>query len=98
MALHHPRELPGSQLQQNQEIDRLGLPRIVDDNQLHQLIKTEELVRIPEDEKLRTTLRREDHKVVKPWVRDFLLDMADSFYLNFRVPLVVDSAVRTVEQ
>lgn len=99
MALHHhPKILPGSQYQQNQEIDRLQLPRIVDDRQLHQLIETKELVKIPENEKLNTTIASPDRMVVKPWVLGFLLDMADGFYNLFHRSLVVDSATRTIEQ
>jgi hypothetical protein len=40
----------------------------------------------------------EDHKYVRPWARDFIRDMASSFYISFNKPLVIDSAVRTAEQ
>jgi hypothetical protein len=87
----------GSMVRQNQEIDHLNLPRIVNNEQLHQLISQGELVRIPENETLTTTIS-EDRKYVRPWVRYFIQDMAAGFFSNFNKPLVIDSAVRTVEQ
>jgi len=86
-------------IRQNQEIDRLQLPRIVNDRQLHQLISQGELVRIKENESLKVSeVVLGDHKFVRPWTESFLEDMSRSFYLRFGIPLVVDSAVRTVEQ
>lgn len=88
----------GSMFKQNQEIDRLNLPRIVDDNQLHQLIDQGELVKIEENSRILVQPIRDDRKYVRPWARLFSIDMADRFYANFNKPLVIDSAVRTAEQ
>lgn len=88
----------GSMVRQNQEIDCLNLPRIVNDKQLHQLISQGELVRITENETTILMPVSEDRKYVRPWVRDFIRDMAAGFFSNFNKPLVIDSAVRTVEQ
>lgn len=96
---HHPCKglLCGGQVAQNQEIDRLGLVRVVDDNQLYQLIRTGELVRLTENEKLR--LEPQVIPWVRPWTVAFVMDMADRFYSDFHgVHLIVDSAIRTVEQ
>src|SRR5436305_10387716 len=41
-----------SMLRQNEEIDRLQLPRIMDDAQLEELVRTEELVPIEESKSL----------------------------------------------
>ena len=82
---------------QNQEIDRLRLPRIYNDTQLHQLIDSGELVRIPDNETL-VVLPSKDRRYCRPWTRNFIVDMGYSFFHRFNKPLVVDSAVRTVEQ
>lgn len=88
----------GSMVRQNQEIDHLKLPRIVNNEQLHQLIGQGELVRIQENETTVLIPVSEDRKYARPWVRDFIRDMAAGFFSNFNKPLVIDSAVRTVEQ
>lgn len=104
-SIHHTKHpsilaaKPNSMVLQNQEIDRLKLPRIVDDSQLHQLEQSGELVRIPENEKLAVSpVVKEDRRYVRPWTSLMVMDIANAFYNVFSIPLIVDSAVRTVEQ
>lgn len=88
----------GSMIQQNQEIDRLNLPRIVNDNQLHQLISQGELVKLEESNALSLQPISEDRKYARSWVRNFVSDMASAFFHTFDKRLLIDSAVRTAEQ
>lgn len=88
----------GSQLRQNAEIDRLQLPRIADDRQLHDLIQVGELVHISTSATLQTSVGKEDRRYLRPWANVFLVDMGQAYYSAFGVPLIVTSAVRTVEQ
>lgn len=84
---------------QNQEIDRLQLPRIADEEQLLELERTGELVPIEETQALRWSAAiQADKRYSRPWTRQFLEDMSTGYYKQFRVPLQVNSAVRTVEQ
>lgn len=86
-------------IRQNQEIDNLKLPRIVDESQLKQLISQNELVKIPENGYIRIEEHvKPDHKYVKPWTRNFIVLMADNFYSDNHQLLIIDSAVRTIEQ
>lgn len=88
-----------SMVKQNQEIDNLKLPRIVDDSQLKQLISQNELVKLPENVHIRIEEHVKPlHKYVRPWTRNFVIFMADSFYSDNHQLLIIDSAVRTVEQ
>lgn len=84
---------------QNQEIDRLQLPRIADEEQLLELERTGELVPIEETQTLRWSAAiQADKRYSRPWTRQFLEDMSTGYYKQFHVPLQVNSAVRTVEQ
>jgi Family of unknown function (DUF5715) len=88
-----------SQLRQNEEIDRLQLPRIADDQQLWELERTQELVPIPESTSLHVSAAvKPDKRYARPWVTQFLADMSHAYYKEFRQPLQVNSAVRTIEQ
>ncbi len=88
-----------SQLRQNEEIDRLQLPRIADDQQLLELERTQELVPIQETRALHISAAiKPDKRYARPWVTQFLNDMSESYYKEFRQPLQVNSAVRTIEQ
>jgi len=88
-----------SQLRQNQEIDRLSLPRIANDFELQELELREELVPLNDSRTLQlganlTPTRR----YCRPWTRDFVEDLSEAFYEEFHHPLQLTSAVRTVEQ
>jgi hypothetical protein len=88
-----------SLLRQNEEIDRLQLPRINDNQQLLELERTQELVPIQETRALRVSPAvQPDKRYARPWVTQFLDDMSAAFYAEFRVPMQVNSAVRTMEQ
>ena len=88
-----------SQLRQNEEIDRLQLPRIADDQQLLELERTQELVPIEETRALRVSPSiKPEKRYARPWVTQFLADMSEAYYKEFHQPLQVNSAVRTIEQ
>jgi len=88
-----------SMLRQNEEIDRLQLPRIVDDAQLEELVRTQELIPISESQSLRVSSAvKPDKRYCRPWTNQFLEDMGEAYYKEFSIPLQVNSAVRTMEQ
>ena len=87
-----------SLLRQNEEIDRLELPRIQNQAELEQLIASQELVPIVAGQTLRFDPRLDpDRRYCRPWTRDFLDDLSDAYYKQFRGPIQVNSAVRTVQ-
>jgi len=87
-----------SLLRQNEEIDRLELPRIQNQTELDQLIASEELVPIVESESLRIDHRLDpDRRYCRPWTRDFVEDLSDAYYKQFGGQIQVNSAVRTVQ-
>jgi len=86
-------------VRQNEEIDRLQLPRIADNDQLLELERTQELVPIQETRALRVNPSlQSDKKYCRPWCNQFLQDMSEAYFKEFHVPLQVNSAVRTMEQ
>ncbi len=86
-----------SLIRQNEEIDRLDLPRIQDDQELEELISTEELVPIVPSQTLRIDPRLDsDRRYCRPWTRDFLEDLSVDYYKEFHAQIQVNSAVRTV--
>jgi hypothetical protein len=87
-----------SQLRQNAEIDRLGLPRIKNQEQVESLVMRKELVPLPLGPHLTANpLLDQDRRYCRPLAAQFLTDLSDAFYARFHVPLQVNSAVRTVE-
>jgi hypothetical protein len=87
-----------SLLRQNAEIDRLELPRIQDDEELEQLVASEELVPIVPSQSLRFDPRLDpDRRYCRPWTRDFLEDLSEAYYKEFGNQIQVNSAVRTVK-
>ncbi len=88
-----------SMARQNEEIDRLQLPRIADNEQLLELERTQELVPIEETRSLHISPAvQADKRYCRPWCNQFLQDMSEAYYNEFHVPLQVNSAVRTIEQ
>jgi uncharacterized protein DUF5715 len=88
-----------SMIRQNEEIDRLQLPRIADNEQLLELERTQELVPIDESPALHVSPAiQADKKFCRPWCNQFLQDMSQAYYKEFHTPLQVNSAVRTMEQ
>lgn len=89
----------GSMLRQNEEIDRLQLPRIADDSQLEELERTQELVPIRETSALRISpVILPNKRYCRPWTNQFLVDLSEAYYSEFHTPLQLNSAVRTMEQ
>lgn len=88
-----------SLLKQNEEIDRAGLPRIQDEAELDRLKAAGELVPVTESKYLRVDPRLpEDRRFCKPWTMAFLSDLSHDYFVQFKQPIQVNSAVRTVEQ
>lgn len=84
---------------QNEEIDRLQLPRIADEDQLLSLEHTGELIPLEETRALRWSAAiQSDKRFCRPWTHQFLEDMSAAYFEQFHVPLQVNSAVRTMEQ
>lgn len=86
-----------SQLNQNAEIDRLRLPRIVDDNQLEQLERDGELVRIS-SQYIDLEPATDSRRFARVWTVKFVTELARQFNQSFRQRVPVSSAVRTEEQ
>jgi hypothetical protein len=87
-----------SLLRQNEEIDRLELPRIQDDAELEELKATGELVPIVESESLRIEHALDpSRRYCRPWTRDFVQDLSEIYYREFHDQIQVNSAVRTVK-
>jgi len=87
-----------SLLLQNQEIDRMDLPRIQDDAELEQLKASEDLVPILAGPSLRFDPRLDpDRRYCRPWTREFLDDLSAAYYKEFHGQIQVNSAVRTVK-
>jgi hypothetical protein len=87
-----------SLLRQNEEIDRLDLPRIQDDDQLEALKASHDLVEIEASETLRIDPRLDpSRRYSRPWTRDFVEDLSDVYYRRFHDQIQLNSAVRTVK-
>jgi hypothetical protein len=88
-----------SLLRQNEEIDRLKLTRINDDQQLEDLELRGELVSLQESRALQIAPNIElNRRFCRPWTRAFVEDLSQAFYAEFHQPIEVTSAVRTVDQ
>ncbi len=86
-----------SLLRQNEEIDRLELPRIQNQAELDQLVASEDLVPIVPSESLRIDPRlTPDRRYCRPWTRDFVEDLGSAYHTQFGGQIQVNSAVRTV--
>lgn len=87
-----------SLLRQNEEIDRLELPRIADNDELEELKAREDLVLIPESQTLRFDPRLDPaRRYCRSWTRDFVEDLSQAYYREFHSQIQVNSAVRTVK-
>lgn len=104
--LHRPRRvvwnpvLRGSyesMLRQNEEINRLELPRIADEVELAELEARHDLVPIGESDGVHIAIREASHRYCRPWTESFLQDLGTAYYQEFGQPIQVNSAVRTVE-
>lgn len=87
-----------SLLRQNEEIDRLELPRIQDDDELEALKSSHALLPIRTGQTLRIDPRLEpNRRFCRPWTRDFVEDLSQAYYRQFHEQIQVNSAVRTVK-
>ena len=86
-----------SLLLQNEEIDRLNLPRIYDDKQLERLKASGDLVPIIPGETLRIQPSLDpSRRYCREWTLAFLQDLSEAYYKEFHQQIQVNSAVRTV--
>ena len=86
-----------SLLLQNEEIDRLNLPRIRDDKQLEQLKSSGDLVPIVPSEALRIQPSLDPaRRYCRQWTLEFVQDLSNAYYKEFHQQIQVNSAVRTV--
>jgi hypothetical protein len=86
-----------SLLLQNEEIDRLNLPRIYDDKQLEKLKVSGDLVPIVPGETLRIQPSLDPaRRYCRTWTLDFVNDLSGAYYKEFHQQIQVNSAVRTV--
>lgn len=101
--VRHPRRVPEYRafipshenlVEQNAEIDRLGIPRIQDNKQLAALIQAGALVPVEKSDALRVEIPASRAFLV-PWAASFLNQIAAEYFNQFAVPLQVNSAVRT---
>jgi hypothetical protein len=82
---------------QNEIADAEGLERIEDEDDLSDRIARKFLVPVPVSEALAINPDLPDHhRYCRPWTARFLADMARAHAAQFRAPIQVSSAVRTV--
>ncbi len=88
-----------SMVRQNEEIDRLALTRIQNDDELHNMILRQELLELSDSEGILIAPNLDvTRRYSRPWTRDFVNDLGKAFYEEFRRPIQITSAVRTAEQ
>jgi hypothetical protein len=87
-----------SLIRQNEEIDRIDLPRIQDDAELEALKASGALVAIEASESLKIERSLDpSRRFCRPWTRDFVQDLSEVYYRQFHAQIQVNSAVRTVK-
>jgi hypothetical protein len=87
-----------SLVRQNVRSEAENLERIENDADLQDRISRGLLVRVPESTALAVNAALPDNRrYCRPWTADFLKDLARSHRAQFHTPLMVSSAVRTVE-
>jgi hypothetical protein len=83
---------------QNERTEADGLERILDEQDLTSRIEQKLLVPVPVSASLViNTELPETHRYCRPWTASFLTDLAGEHAAQFHKPLIVSSAVRTVE-
>jgi hypothetical protein len=86
-----------SQLLQNQLADRENLTRLTE-KELPVYIQRKLLVPLPKNQYVVVDYRLPArYRWCRPWVREWLLELGREYYKEFRRPLQVNAAVRTVE-
>lgn len=85
-----------SLIRQNERTEELE--RIEDDDQLYELTQAGALVELPDAQSVEVAGNLpEERRYCRPWTRTFVEDFARDYYDEFHQPLVVTSAVRTVQ-
>ena len=83
---------------QNERAEADGLERILDEQDLADRIEQRLLVPIPLSDSIAVnTDLTENHRYCRPWTANFLTNLAAEHAAQFRKPIIVSSAVRTVE-
>jgi hypothetical protein len=83
---------------QNERMEADGLERILDEQDLASRIDEKLLVPIPSSNGLMVNPDLiETHRYCRPWTANFLSDLAGEHAAEFHKPIIVSSAVRTVE-
>jgi hypothetical protein len=87
-----------SLVRQNERAEEESLERIEDDADLQDRITRGLLVRVPESTGLVVnSALPDDRRYCRPWTAEFLSELSRAHEAQFHTPLVVSSAVRTVE-
>lgn len=87
-----------SLVRQNEKIETEGLERIEDADDLNDRIARKLLVPVPESPGLSVNASLpEQLRYCRPWTANFLSDLAKAHEAAFHRPVIVSSAVRTVE-
>lgn len=87
-----------SLVRQNERVEQESLERIEDDVDLANRISSGALVRVPETAGLLVNpALPENRRYCRQWTADFLADLSRAHEAQFHKPLIVSSAVRTVE-
>jgi hypothetical protein len=87
-----------SLVRQNARSEEENLERIENDVDLQDRIDRGSLVRVPESASLAVNPALPDNRrYCRPWTADFLTELARAHHTQFHTPLMVSSAVRTVE-
>ncbi|MBS1804827.1 MAG: hypothetical protein JST28_15805 [Acidobacteria bacterium] len=87
-----------SLVRQNERVELESLERIEDDIDLQNRISSGSLVRVPETSGLKVNAGLpEERRYCRQWTADFLSDLSRAHEAQFHKPLIVSSAVRTVE-
>ena len=86
----------GSLARQGAEAERLGLKRVQDDRQLHQMTADGLLVTILSERAQAVCIKPESRAVLRPWAAELLSELSDAEYTVFHRYLPVSSATRPV--
>lgn len=87
-----------SLVRQNLKTEADGLERILDDDDLADRIAHKMLVKVPASSALTVNpALPENRRYCRPWAANFLTDLARAHMAQFHDPVIVSSAVRTVE-
>src|ERR1017187_5888191 len=83
----------GSLARQGTEAERLGLKRIQDDRQLHQMTADGLLVVLPSGRAQVSSIAPR-YRFLRPWAVATLTELAENYYFDFKMTLFVSSAIR----